>query len=174
MVPCFVQLEMQSSINYNIIENCNNSLPLNATLILIFQLTQVINFKRLHYSKMSQKAPSNLQAINAKRSQIPQKQQHAGVSDMTPNQQRAGKIAHAQQETNNQTFNPGSSGNRVMSQMSSQMKQGQNSAVSSGVMLMNPSQAVAKESSNQLQHKLKDLKDNYQQIELAITKETQK
>ena len=55
-----------------------------------------------------------------------------------------------------------------MSQMSSQLKQGQNSAVSGGVVLMNPSQAVAKESSNQLQHTLKDLKDNYQQIELQI------
>lgn len=39
---------------------------------------------------------------------------------------------------------------------------------------MNPSQAIAKESSNQLSHGLKDLKDNYQQIELQIVQETKK
>ena len=80
---------------------------------------------------------------------------------MTPGNQRAGKMTNAPVDTNEQTFNPGTQG-RVMSQMSSQLKQGQNAAVSGGVMLMNPSQAVAKESSNQLQHTLKDLKDNYQ------------
>ena len=83
---CVILSKMQFSINYNIIENCNNSYHFNVTLILIFQLTQVINFKRLHYSKMSRQPPSNQQVISAKRSQIPQKQQHAGVSAMNPGQ----------------------------------------------------------------------------------------
>ena len=56
--------------------------------------------------------------------------------------------------------------------MSSQIKSANVESTVSGAVLINPSQAVAKESSNQLQHTLKDLKDNYAAIESQIVNET--
>ena len=99
-------------------------------------------------------------------------QVHAGLSDLGTDPANRTK----QGRDDKQPTGLSSGSNTRPLSKTSDLKPGlQQSAVSSGsAVLVNPSQAVAKEGSEQLQHTLKDLKDNYLSIESQIVQETKK
>ena len=99
-------------------------------------------------------------------------QVHAGLSDLGTD---PGNRTKQGRDDKQPTGLSSGTNTRPLSQTSNLKPGLQQSAVSSGsAALVNPSQAVAKEGSEQLQHTLKDLKDNYLSIESQIVQETKK